>query len=52
MKISGLNPFACVAAQYPIPLASPQPVAKLDARFSSELAANLSSGWIFTNWIL
>jgi hypothetical protein len=52
INTSWLNPFTCVAAQYPIPLASPQPVTRLDAGFSSEVAANLSSGWICTNWIL
>jgi len=36
LAISVLNPFACVAAQYPFPLASPQPVTRLDAGFSSE----------------
>jgi len=48
LKISGLNPFTCVAAQYPIPLASPQPVTRLGARFSSEVVANRSSGRTFT----
>jgi hypothetical protein len=48
IRISWLNPFTCVAAQYPIPLASLQPVTRLGARFSSEVVANLSSGWIFT----
>ena len=48
LNISGLNPFTCVAAQYPIPLASPQPVTRLDAGFSSEVVANRSSGRTFT----
>jgi hypothetical protein len=30
-----------VAAKYPLHLASPQPVTRLDARFSSEVATNL-----------
>ena len=48
LNISGLNPFTCVAAQYPIPLASSQPVTGLDAGFSSEVVASRSSGWTFT----
>jgi hypothetical protein len=52
MHISRLNPFTSVTAQYPIPLASQQPVTGLGARFSSEVVASLSSSWIFTSWIL
>jgi len=38
--------------QYPIPPTSLQPVTRQDARFSSEVAVNLSSAWICTNGIL
>lgn len=52
MGLSGLNPFTCVAAQYPLPLASSSMLpTRLDARFSYELVANLSLGWVCTNWI-
>jgi len=49
ISISGLIIFTSVAAWYPIPPASQQPVTRLGAGFSSEVVASLSSGWIFTN---
>ncbi len=42
--------FTSVAAYYPIPPASHQPVTSLGAGFSSEVVASLSPGWICTNW--
>jgi len=42
--------FLYIVAWYPFPPASHQPVTRLGVGFSSEVAANLSSGWIFTSW--
>ena len=60
MRNVGLNkqinktqtPFTVTPAQTKLIFnTSPQPVTGQDAEFSSEVAANLSSGWICTNWI-
>ena len=46
------SPSLALQPQYPIPPTSLQPVTRQDARFSSEVAVNLSSAWICTNGIL
>jgi len=44
--------FHYIAAWYPFPPASHQSVTRQGVGFSSEVAANLSSCWIFTSWRL
>ena len=46
----GSIPSLSLQPQYPIPLSSRWQVTPPSAGFSSEEAANLSSGWTFTNW--